>query len=85
MPHNLVYANGNWTSMYGGIAPTLNTMESFYTANGVLPDNDKNFPAKDDRLNSAGLSSNSNIIKLNVNREPRYYAGCLLTVMNTVL
>ncbi len=74
MPHNLVYANGNWTSMYGGIAPTLNTMESFYTANGVLPDNDKNFPAKDDRLNSAGLSSNSNIIKLNVNREPRYYA-----------
>ena len=73
LPHNIIYANGSWRSGYSGIAPTLNTAERFYTANGELPDYDRTFPDKSERLKSAGLS-NGDIIKLNVNREPRYYA-----------
>lgn len=73
LPHNIVLANNSWISGYSGISPTLNTVENFYTMNGELPDYDPTFPSKTERLKSAGLS-NADIIKLNVNREPRFYA-----------
>lgn len=66
--------SGGWYSGLVTKCPYLYTMEHFYTKNGKLPDEDTSFPDKEGRLESAGLSTNKNIIKLNVNREPRYYA-----------
>ncbi len=61
---------GGW----GWISPTLYTMEHFYTANGKLPEDDSDFYNKQEWFTSAGLS-NTDIIKLFVNREPRFYAS----------
>lgn len=61
---------GGW----GMINPTLYTVEHFYTKNGKLPIDDMTFPREDEWFTSAGLD-NPDIIKLCVEREPRFYAS----------
>lgn len=66
--------NGNWFSGYSGVAPTLYSVEHFYTQNGLLPKEDENFPDDSEWLKSAGIKGNTDVIKLNTLREPRFYA-----------
>ena len=68
--------DNSWADGWGAINPTLYSVEHFYTKNGVLPDDDPSFPQGDDRFQRAGilLSGHENIIRLNVDREPRFYA-----------
>lgn len=65
--------NGNWQYCYSHINPTLETVEAFYTKNGKLPKNDPDFTPQSDWLKSANLER-PEVINLNVNREPRFYA-----------
>lgn len=67
-------SNGNWYNGYSGIAPTLNSAEFFYTANGKTPAMDQNFAREDEWFTSGNLSGREDIIKLNIGREPRFYA-----------
>jgi hypothetical protein len=75
LPNNILKNsyNGTLASGCASKCPILYTMEHFYTQEGKLPEKDSKFPGKSQWLESAGLSD-PNIIKLNVNREPRYYA-----------
>ena len=66
--------NGNWFSGYSGVAPTLYSVEHFYTQNGLLPKEDENFPDDSEWLKSAGIKGSTDVIKLNTLREPRFYA-----------
>lgn len=70
----LKQSDGNWYSGWSGIAPTLNSVEYFYTVNGKTPDMDKDFAREDDWFNSGNLPGREDIIKLNIRREPRFYA-----------
>ena len=74
IPHGVTTYNGSPVGGWGGIAVFLNSVERFYTKNGKLPQYDHTFPDKSDWFESAGLS-NPDIIKLNVNREPRFYVN----------
>lgn len=67
-------SNGNWYNGYSGIAPTLNSAEFFYTANGKTPAMDQNFARQDEWFTSGNLPGREDIIKLNIGREPRFYA-----------
>lgn len=69
-------ADNSWADGWGAINPTLYSIEHFYTKDGLLPDNDLSFPQVDARFEKAGilLTGHENVIKLNVNREPRFYA-----------
>lgn len=67
-------SNGNWYSGYSGIAPTLNSAEFFYTVNGKTPAMDQNFARQDEWFTSGNLPGREDIIKLNIGREPRFYA-----------
>lgn len=67
-------SNGNWYNGYSGIAPTLNSAEFFYTANGKIPAMDQNFARQDEWFTSGNLPGREDIIKLNIGREPRFYA-----------
>lgn len=69
----------------GGIAPTLQTVEYFYTKNGLPIDRDTTFdydgrfdivemPVNYDGNNYSDVS-NGTSIKLHLNREPRFYAN----------
>jgi starch-binding outer membrane protein, SusD/RagB family len=73
VPHDVTTYNGSPVGGWCGVSPYLYTMEHFYTSSGKLPENDPNFPSKSEWINSARLD-NPDIINLNVNREPRYYA-----------
>lgn len=73
IPHDVTTYNGSPVGGWDGNSPYLYTMEHFYTSSGKLPEKDPNFLPESQWLNSAGLS-NSDVINLNVNREPRYYA-----------
>lgn len=66
-------ANGQWWDGWSGVSPCLYSIEHFYTKNGELPEHDKTFTPKAKWLESAGLDR-SDIISLNVGREPRFYA-----------
>lgn len=68
----------------GGIAPTLQMVESFYTKNGLPMDKDKTYdyfnrfdivtmPVNYDGNNYSDVS-NGTSIKMHLNREPRFYA-----------
>jgi len=67
-------SDGTWHAGYSGVSPTLYTFEHFYTANGKLPEKDLDFTPSSEWFESAGISSREDIIKLNVGREPRFYA-----------
>ena len=66
--------DGNWQYCYSHINPTLETVEAFYTKNGKLPKDDPDFTPQSDWLKSANLEGRPEVINLNVNREPRFYA-----------
>ncbi len=77
MPKRIVCyneANSSWIEGWCGITPTLYTVEHFYTKDGKLPAKDGNFAPYDTWLTSAGLSDRPEVIRLNVGREPRFYA-----------
>lgn len=67
-------SDGTWHNGYSGMAPTLYTFEHFYTANGKLPGKDPDFTPASEWFESAGISGREDIIRLNVGREPRFYA-----------
>ena len=52
---------------------------------GKLPEKDLDFTPSSEWFESAGISSREDIIKLNVGREPRFYAWMALTVVTTEL
>lgn len=75
MPRRIIKNGSNqWKGGYAGLCPTLQAVEGFYTVHGKLPIKDKEFTAYDNWLKSAGISGRPEIINLNVNREPRFYA-----------
>jgi hypothetical protein len=75
MPHGcLVKSDGNPVGGWAGLSPTLNAMEHFYTRNGKLPKDDPDFYNESEWFESAGINGKERIIKLNVYREPRFYA-----------
>ena len=74
MPLRIIQQNNSWVSGYSLMAPTLYSMEHFYTSRGKLPENDPEFPSKTEWLTSAGVSGRPDITKLCVDREPRFYA-----------
>ena len=76
IPHYVLQLNnGSDWGKYSGVAPILNTsIEYFYTKNGKRPINDPFFASKDIWFKSAGIDNRPDIIELNANREPRFYA-----------
>ncbi|MCI5717126.1 MAG: RagB/SusD family nutrient uptake outer membrane protein [Alistipes sp.] len=74
-PRNIVQDNnGNWVGGWSGVSPTLQMVEMFYTINGKRPAEDPKFTPESQWLKSAGLEGRPEIINLNCNREPRFYA-----------
>ena len=61
---------GGWV----GLSPTLFTFSHFFTKDGLLPEDDPGFVSESEYFTSAGLS-NPDITRINVGREPRYYAA----------
>lgn len=78
LPNGVLRNNvGNLIGGYSGVSPILNTsIEYFYTKNGKRPAHDPSFANKSEWFQSANMpgAGRSSIIKLNVNREPRFYA-----------
>lgn len=72
-PLRIIYRNSRWTSGFAAVSPTLYTIEHFYTKDGMLPSNDEHFAKQSDWFTSAGVDR-PEVIKLHVNREPRFYA-----------
>lgn len=79
-PANYSTSGNVLRSGYCGNAPTLNAVENFLTENGLLPANDPDFAPESEWFERAGIPNDSEgryrdrIIKLNVHREPRFYA-----------
>lgn len=75
VPHYVLTSDKNIMHGYwGGLSPTLYTVENFYTKNGIIPQSDPTYTPKGDWFKSANVESTNNVIKLHVNREPRFYA-----------
>lgn len=68
-------ANNRWVEGWCGLTPTLYSVEHFYTKNGKLPDKDNSYTNKTNWLESAGIQGREEIIQINTNREPRFYAN----------
>lgn len=74
-PRNIVQNNsGGWVGGWSGCSPTLQMVETFYTINGKRPADDPEFIDESQWLKSAGRDGRPEIINLNCNREPRFYA-----------
>lgn len=72
MPHAIVVMNsGNVNGGVCAMSPILYAAEHFYTKNGKLPKEDPAFYSEAEWLSSTGVRD---IIKLNNNREARFYA-----------
>lgn len=76
VPHYiLTRSNGTIMGWYSGVSPILNTsIEYFYTKNGKRPAHDSDFIGNSEWFKSANITGRTDIINLNVNREPRFYA-----------
>lgn len=76
LPHRVLkLSEGGYYDGWSGVNPILNTsIEYFYTKNGKRPIHDDSFTLKDDWFKSANIADRGDIINLNVNREPRFYA-----------
>lgn len=76
IPHHIfTRSNGQNVGYYSGISPIVNTSISyFYTKNGKRPAQDPSFTQENEWFTSANISGRTDIIKFNVNREPRFYA-----------
>lgn len=69
-------SSGTWNDGYSGMSPYLNAVERFYTKDGKLPRlaaETGEFASEDSWYESA-QQSNTDIIRLNSEREPRFYA-----------
>lgn len=69
-------SSGTWNDGYSGMSPYLNAVERFYTKDGKLPRlaaETGEFAGEDSWYESA-QQSNTDIIRLNSEREPRFYA-----------
>lgn len=66
-------SNGSWCSYYQSAAASMYTVEHFYTLNGKIPAEDREFP-EEDWFRTANLPDRLDIINLNTLREPRFYA-----------
>lgn len=67
--------NGNWLEGWNGVSPTLFTVEHFLTNKGYTTATSPGFDF-DGRYTKANLEDKGRekILKINLNREPRYYA-----------
>jgi hypothetical protein len=74
IPRTIIKQNNSWVSGYSLTAPTLYTIEHFYTENGTIPGYDDNWYDKDEWFESAGVAGRPDITKLCTGREPRFYA-----------
>lgn len=74
IPRSVIQQNGAWVGGYSLCAPTLYTMEHFYTDKGTIPGYDAEWYDKDEWLQSAEVAGRPDITKLCVGREPRFYA-----------
>lgn len=90
LPNKVVKrSNGIYVGGWAGIAPTLYSVQHFYTENGKLPEKDPGFYPQDqwytrfyEGAESPALATNNldgegvknDIIKLNTKREARFYA-----------
>ncbi|WP_294469849.1 RagB/SusD family nutrient uptake outer membrane protein [uncultured Bacteroides sp.] len=74
-PKRIVQYNNNWVDGWCAISPTLYSAEHYYTVNGKLPEKDGEFAPKNEWFTSANINDRSEVIKLHVNREPRFYAS----------
>lgn len=81
IPNRVVKYNNNndeWYSGWSGVSPYLNTIERFYTSDGILPEiaaRNNKFSKKEEWLKRSGLKEDrSDIINLCMDREPRFYA-----------
>lgn len=76
IPHYvLTLSSGSFYGGYSGVAPILNTsIHYFYTRNGKRPVYDPNFANEENWYKTAGITDRGDIITLNVDREPRFYA-----------
>lgn len=76
IPHYVLTRNNGTTFGYwGGVSPILNTsIHYFYTKNGKRPAHDETFTQESNWYQSANVTGRPDIINLNVNREPRFYA-----------
>ena len=75
MPHYILNTDvqPNGYGAWGGLSPTLYTVQHFFTEKGLIPSEDPEFPSEAEWYTSAGMPE-ADIIKLNVGREPRFYA-----------
>lgn len=74
-PKRIAQYNNNWVDGWCAISPTLYSAEHYYTVNGKLPEKDGEFAQKNEWFTSANINDRSEVIKLHVNREPRFYAS----------
>lgn len=89
LPNRVVKtSSGNYNGGWAGLAPTLYTVQHFYTKNGKIPENDPDFfPQSEwytrfyEGTSSPSLSTDldgenikNDIIRLNADREARFYA-----------
>lgn len=83
MPFRILESNnGTWINGSSAISPTLFSVEHFYTKDGVLPERAAEkgaYKPKSDWFKSANLGTvdgvdRKNVVNINVDREPRYYA-----------
>lgn len=75
-PTRILYKNNQWQHGYAAWAPTLYAAEHFFAKDGYLPEDSPSFYDKSEYFQRAGMSGTNrgDIIKLHVNREPRFYA-----------
>lgn len=73
-PKQLLKYGNQYAEGWCAVSPTLYSIEHFYTKAGKLPELDSDFSSKNEWLTSANINDRSEVIKLNVNREPRFYA-----------
>ena len=85
LPHRILKLNnGTWWNGYSGVSPTLNTVQNFYTKNGLPITEDDEFfnesewykPSAYTRAhtNDAGQNVILQVANLHLDREPRFYA-----------
>jgi len=85
MPHQIVKrSDGTWYSYWSGVSPTLNSVQNFYTKNGLPITMDNKFfsesewykPSVHTRqiTNELDETKQMQVANLHVDREPRFYA-----------
>ena len=85
LPHRILFLNNStWWNGYSGVSPTLNSVQNFYTKNGLPITEDDEFfnesewykPSAYTRAhtNDKGQNVTLQVANLHLDREPRFYA-----------